>query len=595
MTSNPSFFAKLKPGDRLLLLLPLFAILFLNLLLLGVQFGMRHFNATLDREIMTGLAQKAELSSRLVRDRLQAGHADDAQQFCRNFDNRIFRITLISPAGEVLADSTPERTLFDNHRDRGEVKAALEGRPSFAKRYSGTLNETMIYHALPLATPEGTYVLRFALPASPYEKIIAYVTSAMIVLMAASILLLGWLQIYLIRRVYGPLQALGNTAAAILDGDDTRSIPVPAAGPVRELASLVARMTEQLRSRLDEVTQERNERNLLFDTMSEAVLLFEPGGELRRANHAAAKLFGFTEPSGPFNLGRCQIPELLTLARETFGTQSGFEREFTLERNGVARSLFIKGRWFCGDGGRRLLLTATELTNLRKLESFRSDFVANVSHEIKTPLTCIVGAVEALEETPTPDARQRLLEILKQQSKRLNNLVHDILSLAALEKAQRAPDRNFSEIALDSVALNAVNLCMPHALAARIQLAVKVEALKIQGDAALLEQSLVNLIENAIQYSNGQRIDVSLRRAGNDAILEVRDDGIGISAEHQARIFERFYRVDKSRSRGFGGTGLGLAIVKHIVQLHNGQAELQSQPARGCTFRMILPLEGGGQ
>ncbi|MEG1980780.1 MAG: ATP-binding protein, partial [Victivallaceae bacterium] len=295
--------------------------------------------------------------------------------------------------------------------------------------------------------------------------------------------------------------------------------------------------------------------------------------------------------NGKFNLGRCQIPELLNLAQETIRTGEGFEREFALAAQ-EDLALFVKAHPLKRNGGNYLFMTATDLTKLRKLESFRSDFVANVSHEIKTPLTGIVGAVEALEDDPEPQFRRRLLEMLKLQSKRLNNLVQDILSLAALEKEQRNPQRHFDLIRLDDVAANAVNLCQLHAENAGINLvAAELTPVEIKGDSALLEQALVNLIENALKYSCGTQVTVNLNKLDNHALLSVKDNGIGILPAHQGRIFERFYRVDKSRSRELGGTGLGLAIVKHITQLHNGRAEVESTPGVGSIFKIILPLQ----
>ena len=231
------------------------------------------------------------------------------------------------------------------------------------------------------------------------------------------------------------------------------------------------------------------------------------------------------------------------------------------------------------------------LKELERVADFRRDFIANVSHEIKTPLTCIVGAVEALEDGAGPQQQTRLLAMLKMQSSRLNSLVADILILSQLEREQADPERETEDVALDGVLANARNLCLARAEGAHMALDIThSEPLHLNGSAAQLEQALVNLIENAVRYSEGTRIGLSLARQGNDAILAVTDDGVGIAHEHQERIFERFYRPDKSRSRALGGTGLGLAIVKHIAQLHHGRAELESEPGKGCVFRLVLPL-----
>ena len=245
---------------------------------------------------------------------------------------------------------------------------------------------------------------------------------------------------------------------------------------------------------------------------------------------------------------------------------------------------------------RCLLLAAADITRMKKLESYRSDFVANVSHEIKTPLTSIIGAAEALEgfedgEEDSP--RRKLLDILINQSRRLNLLVQDILSLASLETRQMTPARDFELLELDSVIINAVNMSLARS-GGNCGIEIKVTAdaaLKVNGDSQLLEQAVVNLIDNAVKYSAASGIEVSLKEEAGYAVIGVIDNGVGIPPEHQRRIFERFYRVHKERSRQSGGTGLGLAIVKHIAQLHNGFVRLVSTPGHGCEFYIHIPLQ----
>ena len=237
-------------------------------------------------------------------------------------------------------------------------------------------------------------------------------------------------------------------------------------------------------------------------------------------------------------------------------------------------------------------MTITDLTDLRRLESFRSDFIANVSHEIRTPLTCIIGAAEALEnEHDLPDTqRQKLLNMLKTQSRRLSALGQDILSLATLEKQKLVPARDFASVAIDSVVINATHLCAAKAAEAGMTLKIaENQPDTLIGDSVLLEQALTNLIENAIRYSNAKHIEISSFWHNSALILEVKDDGIGIPLEYHARIFERFFRVDKSRSSELGGTGLGLAIVKHIAQLHDGDVMLKGAPVKVVHSAYVSP------
>ena len=537
------------------------------------------------------MTQEAKLVSEIVTPLLEAKKREQAVKFCDSFTRHTLRLPLIDENGKVAADSQSKSAFLDNHLDREEVKAALEERPQSVMRYSESLGRWMIYYALPIRTANGNYVLRAAISTDQVRGIIDFSRLNMFLALLFGSELMLVLFIYIVRKIRHPLISLQQSVGEIAAGNLDCRIEIPENGAVRDLAIGVAEMTEQLKHRINEVTAERNERQLLFETMDEGVLLLDANNDAVRYNPAAAKLFNFAPVNGKFNLGCCQIPELLNLAMECMNNGEGFEREFALATPQGNLALFVKAHPLNRNGENYLFMTATDLTKLRKLESFRSDFVANVSHEIKTPLTGIVGAVEALEDTPTPDARQRLLEMLKLQSKRLNNLVQDILSLAALEKEQHNPGRHFDQLQLDDVAANAVNLCLMNAENSQIQLAAgELPPITIQGDSALLEQALVNLIENAIKYSCGTQITVTLEKHAKHAVLSVQDNGIGIPQEHQERIFERFYRVDKSRSRELGGTGLGLAIVKHIAQLHNGRAEVESKPGQGSTFKIILPL-----
>lgn len=583
----------MKRRDAILFALPAGAALFLAVFSGFLYWHISRFENSYSEETQTTIAQEAGLVSEVIRPMLDAGDIARATAFCGTFTSDSLRVTLIDNSGKVVADSgTTAPDHLGNHLNREEVREALAGTPGSARRYSETLGRWMMYYAVPLKTATGNYVLRAAISTDRVSRLINIARLNMIfaLLLGGDIVLV--LAFYIAKRVRKPLAELQKSVNDIAAGKLASRIEIPESGLVRELAVGVSEMTEQLKRRLDETRLERNEKDTLLETMSEGVLLFAPDGTLLRHNAAASQLFDFAR-GDRFDLSRCRIPELLALAHRTLQSGEPFEKEFTLARAGVNHSLFIKGRVLNSGGDRKLLLTVTELTNLHKLESFRSDFVANVSHEIKTPLTGIIGAAEVLEddESLPPEQRRKILEILKVQSGRLNNLVHDILSLAELEKQQLAPAKNFETAELDAVVENAVNLCAQHAAEAGIALEVRKSVpLSINADCQLLEQAVVNLVENAIKYSGSKRIDVSLRQDGGNAVIEVQDYGVGIAPEHQKRIFERFYRVDKSRSRELGGTGLGLAIVKHIAQLHRGTAGVDSSPGNGSTFRLELPL-----
>lgn len=242
----------------------------------------------------------------------------------------------------------------------------------------------------------------------------------------------------------------------------------------------------------------------------------------------------------------------------------------------------------------RVELQDIQLAAARANEVFRRDFTSNVSHELRTPLTAILGAVEMMEdaETLSPEDRADLQRIIRTQASRLNALAKDVLSLARIESAQTEDkSRDFADISIPDILKNVQTLETPRAEEKGVRLtATCPEPLHIRGDADLIEQALVNLIENALRYSGSDRIDVVARQAGGSLVLSVTDYGIGIPARHLPHIFERFYRVDKARSRSVGGTGLGLAIVKHIAILHGGTVSVESVQGARTQFKLVLPL-----
>jgi two-component system phosphate regulon sensor histidine kinase PhoR len=244
-----------------------------------------------------------------------------------------------------------------------------------------------------------------------------------------------------------------------------------------------------------------------------------------------------------------------------------------------------------------VLIVMHDVTRLRRLEVIRRDFVANVSHEIKTPITAIKGAVETLDDAVDDlgldDSARRFLGIIARQADRLHNIVEDLLSLARIEQETERDRIALERVDLNEVARAAVSACMLQADAKQIKVELRrADSAEVMANAQLLEQAVINLLDNAIKYSpSGTRVSIACAAPDDDAGAQVivSDQGVGIDSDHLPRLFERFYRTDKARSRAQGGTGLGLAIVKHIAQAHGGTVSVESQVGRGSTFRIHLP------
>ena len=587
----------MKPFDRFFLAFPLLIGLSIIAAAGALFYSTKDFEETYVASEVRDVANEAAAVAEVVRLNVLNGDIDAAARYCDKYSGGDVRVTLIRADGTVLADSdVANESKMDNHATRGEIAAALTGTRTVRTRFSVTENARMTYCAEPVIIDGNVeFVVRLAMFNRKIQGIVSAAKNNTFLAGAFGVIFAVLVAVYIFIRVRRPFQQLQASASRVSRGELNVRIFIPEKGVVRDLALTVSRMKEQLKNQLDRITAERNSREILFAALSEAIVLFEENGEALYFNSAARKVFGVGEEATRFDLARCRSPELVRRANLAFRENEPIETEFQLDVAGTPHTLFAKGGIVVHDGKRRLLLAVADLTNLRRLESFRSDFIANVSHEIKTPLTGIIGAVDALESGGLNDvsARDKLLGILKSQASRLNSLVRDVLSLAAIERRQQDGNemKNRVPLALDAVVENSVNVCLPRAEEAGIALKITGNApAEILGDAMLVEQALTNLIYNAIKYSGSPSVEVSSEVRGGAAVVSVRDFGIGIAEEHCERIFERFYCVDTAHSRALGGTGLGLSIVKHIAKLHGGNASVKSAPGKGSTFRISFPL-----
>ena len=579
---------KFRRRDLELLLVPLtiLAVVTVAVILLLRQF--RSFERSYMREARESLSQQTQFISRVLLPDLQTGNTEAVSHYFRVFYGKPFRITVISKDGVVVADSDVDVTQMENHADRPEFQSP--NNEQFFERYSETMKKHLLYYTI--RVPEG-WIIRASMPIDVLEVAIKDVQETTLLAIILGALLAASFAIYLFLRVAPHFNALQAAASAIANGDLTAIIPRPKSGLLRELSAALSAMSQQLKARIHDLDRERDEFDTLFNTLREPLLLIASNGKVLSANRAAERLYGAAIRDGFFRLEEHVSPELSEYVRTAFTATEHHGREVSFDDRGVQRSLLARAVKIERGGELCLLLLLTDLTDLRKLEGFRSDFVANVSHEIKTPLTAIVSTVETLTDTPLNDAgRAKCLDILNRQARRLNALVTDILSLAAIERRQSARKRDFTTLRLDAVVHDATMLCQDDAERAQIALNLihPLPEISLRGDAQLLEQALINLITNAIRYSGSAEINVALSRTAHHAAISVTDYGCGIAEEHLPRLFERFYRVDRDRSRERGGTGLGLAIVKHITLLHRGRVAVKSTLGEGSTFTLTFPL-----
>ncbi len=521
---------------------------------------------------------------------------------CRDLARSLgVRLTVVAPDGTVLGDSDGDSAGMENHAGREEVRAGLAGNPATAIHESRTLGHKLIYFALPVVRGGSTVaVLRLAVSAAVVEAELAAIRTRIALSALAVALLAAAVSLWISRRLSRPLEQLRRSAEQFAAGDLDQRSPPAATREIAQLAEAMNTMAAQLDDRIRTAERQRDELEAVFAGMVEGVLLIDARQSIASLNQAGADLLGVPWAGAA---GRT-VPEALRHAalqrfiERTTGEAAAAACEADLElpgADGETVHLRVHGVRLERPGEPpRTLIVMHDVTRMRKLENVRQEFVANVSHELKTPVTSIKGFVETLRDgaLENPADARRFLDIVARQADRLQAIIEDLLCLSRLEQGTGQTSREMGVYPVAGVLAAAVQTCQPHADTRGTLLSVACDpALRAHIDPPLLEQALVNLIENAIKYNeDGTRVTVSARQEGEAVRIAVADDGRGIEARHLPRIFERFYRVDRARSRQEGGTGLGLAIVKHIALFHGGEVGVRSSPGGGSEFTLTLPL-----
>ena len=510
------------------------------------------------------------------------------------------RITVILPSGKVIGDSDELPAQMDNHGDRPEVREALAGRAGRAVRYSHTLRQDWVYLAVPVRENGAIKgVLRASTSLASVNSALRGVYPRMALTGAAVALLAVLASLVLARRIAGPVSRMVAGTRRLAAGDfDTRLVS-PDSAELAELAGAMNTMAGDLRERMEILNRQRAELDAVLSSMEEGVLAVDREERVISLNRAAAELFGVNAQA---SRGRdirevVRHPQLQACVARLLAESGPFSEDVTLSTPGERHLLVSATGLRDGRGGETgALLVLQDVTELRRLERVRSDFVANVSHELRTPVTSIKGYAETLlaENPRDPETLERFLGIIVRQSDRLTALVDDILSLARLERSEasgsESGETEFEPVGVRAIIEAALHVCSPTADERRIRIEVEPgENVLLRANQALAEQALVNLVDNAVKYSDpGGVVRVDAVSDGDWVSIRVTDAGPGIAPDQQSRIFERFYRIDRGRSRAMGGTGLGLSIVKHIMNVHGGRIEVESELGRGSRFSLFF-------
>ncbi|HWR92348.1 MAG TPA: ATP-binding protein [Desulfobacterales bacterium] len=509
------------------------------------------------------------------------------------------RFTVILPSGVVIGDTWETPQNMDNHAGRPEVAGALAGGQASSRRFSNTLQRNVVYVAVSVtrdSLPIG--VVRAAVPLARVEALIAHARTQFWGI-GGILGLLALAVTFVISRQYGrKLQALKQGAARLAQGELAHRLPIPDSEELAGLAESLNRMAAQLENRLQTVVSQRNQLEAVLSSMLEGVIAVSRDERIISINMAAARWFDID----PEKVRGRSIPEairniaLQKFVSRAFQSRTPLEEDVTVYRDGEC-TLNVKSAPLLDVGPEPLgmLIVFSDVTRLRRLEDVRRDFVANVSHEIKTPLTAIKGFVETLHQNivETPEEAERFLGIISRHVDRLNAIIEDLLMLSRIENEGERGDIKRERTRLRDIIQNAVQICRPPAEEKRIGIELGGDdQLTAMVDPVLIEQAVVNLLDNALKYSDREKsVQIRALTVDREIRIQVQDHGIGIEKKHLPRLFERFYRVDKARSRSLGGTGLGLAIVKHIAQAHGGHVTVESRLGEGSLFTIHLPRD----
>lgn len=509
------------------------------------------------------------------------------------------RITLVLPSGRVVGDSEEEPARMENHAGRTEIAKALQTGFGSSLRYSATLDRRMMYVALPMTEENRTVrlVIRTALPVTSIYSALDGIKFNIFAAALVLALLVALVSLVISRNIARPIREMEQGARRFAGGDLSSKLILPASAELASLADAMNDMAGRLDERIKTAIRQKNELNAVFSSMTEAVIAIGSDEKILRVNHAAETFLRKSRQAlnGTFLYEVLRNHDLKKFIESALKTDR-METDLLFELDEKAYIINIHASALMDETGERIgaLLILNDVTRMRQLETMRKDFAANVSHELKTPLTSIQGFTETLLTEPSIGENThvvRCLEIIANNTKRLTTIIDDLLKLSEIEHADRQKDFNFQEAPLADVINSTAAICRPDLDSKQIKLESDCPAgLALPIDPFLLELALVNLVENAVKYSpDNSEVRISAEDKGKEVHVSVIDHGTGIAEAHIPRIFERFYRVDKARSRELGGTGLGLAIVKHVAQIHGGSIEVQSIPGKGSIFTLILP------
>ncbi|MCJ7840200.1 cell wall metabolism sensor histidine kinase WalK [Lederbergia sp. NSJ-179] len=507
------------------------------------------------------------------------------------------RLTILDQKGNVLADSEDSPTEMENHANRPEVKKVLQGQASsgISIRYSKTLGFHMMYVTVPIMEkdqPQG--VIRVAYSLQKIDLALRKLWLSISISLLSVFLLTGLIGMRLAKSISKPIEEMIGVSERLKEKDFSARVNLQPKGELGQLATAINMLASSLKTQMETIQENEQQLSGVLTNMTSGVLLVDMQGRILLANKAMAQFMG-EEPQafiGKMYMDVSQNLEFNSLMKECLKTGKEIREEITFyypkERiMDVHLAPYVREKHEL----KGMIAVLHDVTEVHRLENMRRDFVANVSHELKTPVTSVKGFAETLLDGAMYDEElcREFLSIIYRESERLHRLISELLYLSRIE--QHHIPLKLEQMNITEAVWHVANTIQKEADKKKLTLMLPEQGeIWIEGEKDRIQQIVLNLLSNAIAYTpEGGKIVVTLWEEANQIKLSIADTGIGIPSSELPRIFERFYRVEKARSRRSGGTGLGLAIVKHLIESHHGKIEVKSEEAKGTTFTVTLP------
>jgi two-component system phosphate regulon sensor histidine kinase PhoR len=556
--------------------------------------------SSFERELAGDIERRLLLGRELLESSLSGGKGlSGADAFAKKLGlGQKLRVTVIKSDGIVAGDSDVTREEIpnmENHLARPEVQEAAYNGLGMARRYSYTIKKYMLYMTVPFSMGESSGFLRYAIPIAYLDKAEAdsrkNISAALIIVLALSIIFT-----FAISRIISrPLEEMAKIAKAMAKGDFSRKPSIYSQDEIGDLAQALKYMADEINDKIERIKHEGVKLDAVLSSMFEGIIVVDQKGDILLMNPSLRKLFFVdSDPEGKTPLEVIRTAGVQDMIDRILADKERLiSKEIAVSRP-EEKAFKVNGVPIIRDGALEgAVLVFHDITEIKKLEQIRQDFVANVSHELRTPISSIKGYSETLLDGAIDDRENTrdFVKIIYEDSNRLANLIDDLLDLSRIESGKMK--MSFEPLDLKPVLARALGVLSKTIKDKKIKLNSDVpETLpKALADEKRLAQVFLNLLDNAVKYTpDGGSVNIGISQTDDHLRIDISDTGIGIPENDMPRVFERFYRVDKARSREMGGTGLGLSIVKHIVLSHNGQVWAESEPGRGSKFTFTVPV-----